>query len=132
MTCAAIESQISVAGMPRRCSSQAVKRAPCNSGRVSSTKTCTSLSLILCGEEHRQRRAVFRGSQPPGIAVRQHTLSVTQQLRSVPTNRAAHLPVFVVDLTSQSQQCRRETGRLPTIQQFFTAFPDAIQWPRTD
>ena len=38
MTCPAIESVMSVAGMPALSSSQAVIRLPCNNGRVSSTK----------------------------------------------------------------------------------------------
>ena len=43
MTCAAMLSQISVTGTPRRCSSQAVSRDPWSSGRVSSAKTWTAL-----------------------------------------------------------------------------------------
>jgi hypothetical protein len=40
---AAAPSTIKVAGTPAAASSKVVKRAPCSSGRVSSTKTCTRL-----------------------------------------------------------------------------------------
>ena len=67
-------SVISVTGMPSCCNSQAVSRAPCRNGRVSSAKT----SILLAGLDRRaddaQRRSVAGGRQRAGVAVRQHGL----------------------------------------------------------
>ena len=86
-------SVISVAGMPSRCSSQAVRRAPCRNGRVSSAIDIDVLSGFDGGADHAQRRSVPGGRERAGVAVGQHRAAVGNQRRPVPADRAVDLDI---------------------------------------
>ena len=58
-------SATSVAGIPRRVSSQAVKRAPCRTGRVSSTQAEGRQALLVGGPDDADRGAVAGAGQAP-------------------------------------------------------------------
>ena len=79
----AMLSAISVVGMPSFINSHAVRREPCRNGRVSSANTCNLLSRLDGRANHAQRRAVSRGRQRAGVAVRQHASAGGQQHRAV-------------------------------------------------
>ena len=65
-------SVMTVVGTLSRTSSQAVSRAPCRNGRVSSAKTCDDLALLGRGANHAERRAVAGRRQRAGVAVREN------------------------------------------------------------
>ncbi len=53
----------------RCCSSQAVSRAPCSKGRVSSARTAHLLARLDRRADHPEGGAVAGGGQGPGVAV---------------------------------------------------------------
>ena len=69
---AAATSTTSVASMPSRSSSHAVSRAPCSTGRVSSTHTCGALAALDRGADHTERGAVADARERTRVAVREH------------------------------------------------------------
>ena len=79
----AMLSVMTVVSMPSRTSSQAVRRAPCRNGRVSSAKTAHLLALLHRGADDAERRAVAGGGERAGVAVRQHARLVRHDLGAV-------------------------------------------------
>ena len=81
-------------GMPSRASSQAVSRAPCSSGRVSSTQTSPPARAPRRLDDA-QRGADAGGGERAGVAVGQHAVAGREQLgpcspiRRLPRRRSA-------------------------------------------
>ncbi len=104
ITWAAIESQISVTSMPRCL--QLPRRQP---GALQQRPRLVGvdvqpLARFVRGEEHGQRRAVVGRRQAAGVAMREHSLAVGEQLGAESADRAAHLAVFLLDRVGFLQQ----------------------------
>ncbi len=90
-------SVMTVVGTLSRTSSQAVSRAPCRNGRVSSANTCVTLPLLGGGANHAERGAVAGRRQRAGVAVRQDPRVLRHDVGAEPAHRPAALDVFVVN-----------------------------------
>ena len=100
----AATSAISVCGMPSSASSQAVSRAPCRSGRVSSTQTWIPRIARVRGADDAERRAVAAGRERPGVAVREDPGAGGQQRCAVPAHRHAAGDLVVVDAEREGRE----------------------------
>ena len=89
-------SQMTVVGMPSAISSQAVRRAPCRKGRVSSAKTWMLLALLDGGADDAEGGAVAAGGQGAGVAVGEDAALVGQQRGAECAHGFAGGDVFVV------------------------------------
>ena len=122
-------SQIRVTGMPRRCSSQAVSRAPWSSGRVSSAKTWSGLALLVGGEDDGQGGAVVGRGQAAGVAVGQDPLPRPDQRGAEAADGPAHRPVLVGDRAGLGEQpVEQLAGRSARVRPS-TAAVDPVEGP---
>ena len=99
MSEAAAESAITACGIPAVSSSHAVRRAPCSSGRVSSTQTCASRSRSQAASSAPDGAAVAAGGETAGVAVRERARPGREQRRRMRGHRAAALDLVAVDRT---------------------------------
>ena len=101
--------------MPSRTSSQAVSRAPCRNGRVSSAKTATLLPCSTAARIDAERRAVAGRRQRAGVAVRQDARAVGHDVGAERAHRPAARDVLVVNRArlalERGRQSRRPTRR---------------------
>ena len=84
-------------GIPSASSSNAVKRAPWSSGRVSSTQTCDTPPRSAAARIAPDRRAVAAGREPAGVAVGQDPGRRRHELRRVGAHRDAARDLVLVD-----------------------------------
>ena len=117
----AAESAMTACGMPARSSSQAVSRAPWRSGRVSSTKTCSTSPR--CERGPRPRRAPCRSRRsraPPVLQCVSSPGRPANERRRVLGHAAAALDLVAVDLAgarrrgSPGSSPRAQLRRAPT------------------
>ena len=129
----AMLSVITVVWMPSRTSSQAVRRAPCRNGRVSSAKTATCLPASTRAANHAERRAVAGGRQRAGVAVRQDARVVRHDRRAERAHRAAARDVLVVDgLRLAVEPVLDLVDRLARLRAPRRTSASSDRWPRTD
>ena len=106
ISCPAAPSAISVCGMPSCASSHAVRRAPCSSGRVSSTQTAAP-GRAACGRAHHaERRAVAARRERAGVAVGEHARARGEQLGAVRAHGQAARDLVVVDAARERRPAR--------------------------
>ncbi len=96
MPAAAASTMISC-GTPACASSQAVRRAPCSSGRVSSTSARTRLPSRVRRLDYAERRADAARREAAGIAVREHRRVRRDQLRAEAADGVVGLDLLAVD-----------------------------------
>ena len=99
-------SAIRVIGMSSCISSQAVSRAPCSRGRVSSTQTCTCLPCSMRRADDAQRGAVIDRRQRAGVAVGQDVRALRDDLRAERAHAPVDLDVLVRDALRLGQDGR--------------------------
>ena len=97
-------SLISRYGMPSTWSSQAVSRAPCSHGRVSSTSTEMPPCARVRGADDAERRAVPGRRQGAGVAVREDAVAGLEQRGAVLADAQAAVDVVVVDRLRAGEQ----------------------------
>ena len=86
--------------MPSLTSSQAVRRAPCRNGRVSSARNRHLLALLHRRPDHAKRGAIPCRRQRTGVAVREDIGRVWHQRGAVRAHRPAARDVLVVNPAS--------------------------------
>ena len=94
---AAALSVISVHGTPASRSSNIVRRAPCSSGRVSSTNTCSALPARCAAMIVGERRALAAGRDRTRVAVRHHVALARQHLGAEASDARIDVALFGVD-----------------------------------
>ena len=109
--CAAAESAITACGMPSASSSQAVSRAPCRSGRVSSTQTCASRPSLPGRAQRAERRAVAAGGEPARVAVRERARAGREERGRVRGHAAAALDLVLVERARRARRSDRRASR---------------------
>ncbi len=99
--------------MPSRSSSQAVSRAPCRSGRVSSTQTAARRPARMRGGDDADRRADAGGGERAGVAVREHAVAGREEPGAVLRHPPVAIDVLGVQGARPFEQRRRDLRQRP-------------------
>ena len=112
MSQAAVESVMSVAEMSSCWSSQAVRRAPWSSGRVSSTQHVQAGIAPVRGADDAERRPEPAGRERARVAVGQHLGSRAQEARAVLADPHAAIDLVGVDRLGPVPERLAQRGRV--------------------